>query len=66
MTTKSGSALSSNEAARYDHGLAREQTSRVEQLRSLLGTSETFLTTVVENIPAVVFAKDAIPAASSW
>jgi len=58
MTTKSGSAVSSNEAARFDHGLAPEQAS-VEQLRSLLGTSEGFLTTVVENIPAVVFTKDA-------
>jgi diguanylate cyclase (GGDEF)-like protein/PAS domain S-box-containing protein len=57
MTTKSGSALSSNESARCDR--APEPASRVEPLRSLLGTSETFLTTVVENIPAVVFAKDA-------
>ena len=59
MTTKSGSAVSSNDAARYNDGIAREQTSRVEQLRSLLGASEGFLTTVVQNIPAVVFAKDA-------
>jgi PAS domain S-box-containing protein len=59
MTTKSGSAVSSNDAARYNDGIAREQTSRVEQLRSLLGASDGFLTTVVQNIPAVVFAKDA-------
>jgi diguanylate cyclase (GGDEF)-like protein/PAS domain S-box-containing protein len=58
MTTKSG-ALSANEAGRYDQTLGLEQTARVEGLRSLACMSEGLLTTVVENIPAVVFAKDA-------
>src|SRR5512143_1831207 len=58
MTTKSG-ALSANEAGQYDQTLGLEQTARVEALRSLACMSEGLLTTVVENIPAVVFAKDA-------
>ena len=59
MTTKSGGALSADEVASRDPGAVPEQGGRVQQLRSLLGTSDGFLTTVVENIPAVVFVKDA-------
>ncbi len=54
MTVK-GSAAVSSEAAMRDGGAGQTPAG---QHRSLLGPSEGFLTTVVENMPAVVFVKD--------
>ncbi len=64
MATKGSGAASSGEAARRELGAA--QKTGAEQIRSLLGQSEGFLTSMVENMPAVVFVKDSVrPAASS-
>ena len=54
MTAK-GSAAAAGEAAIVDAGAGQIPAQR----RSALGQSEAFLTSMVENMPAVVFAKDA-------
>ncbi len=58
MTTKSR-GQSSSEAARYDDGLGCNRASCPESTRALFGTSEAFLASVIENMPTVVFVKDA-------
>jgi PAS domain S-box-containing protein len=55
MTAKGASVEQSGEAARSDLARLAE---RASELDSLLGRNDAFLTTVVENIPAVVFVKD--------
>ena len=55
MTAKGASAEFSREAATSDLARLAE---RASELGSLLGCNEAFLTTVVENMPAVVFVKD--------
>ncbi len=50
-----GSAAAASEAAIRDGGASQTPAA---QLRSPLGESEAFLTSLVENLPAVVFAKD--------
>jgi diguanylate cyclase (GGDEF)-like protein/PAS domain S-box-containing protein len=57
MTTFGG-GRSSNGAARKDDAFASDRTGE-ESARALFGIGEAFLATVVENLPTVVFVKDA-------
>ena len=61
MATKGSGAASSGEAARQDgFELGAAQKAGTQQSRSQLSQSESFLTSMVESMPAVVFVKDSV------